>query len=152
MFLLNRLFKKKINGEVVDLAVSYYMDGSEANDYIPSIYYDIYLHGTRVKVGRCDLRVGMNLELYYAGNIGYHIYEEYRGNGYAYHACLILFKIAKHDYAMDELIITCSPDNIPSFKTCIKLKGKLLETVSVPITHWLYRRNETEKHIFKYNL
>ena len=90
--------------------------------------------------------------LYYAGNIGYHVYERYRGNGYAYKACLELFKIAKNVYHMDKLIITCSPDNIASKKTLIKLGGQLLETCDVPSDHWLYLRGETVKEIYLFKL
>ncbi|MCI6272366.1 MAG: GNAT family N-acetyltransferase [Erysipelotrichaceae bacterium] len=150
--IFNKLFRRRIVGNVVDLAVSYVDKGNKFNDNIASVYYDIYVHNTNVKVGRCDLRIGMNIELYYAGNIGYHIYEEYRGNSYAYYASLILLKLAKEEYGMSELLITCSPDNIPSFKTCVRLKGKLVETVMVPTNHYLYMKNETEKHIFKYKL
>ena len=94
----------------------------------------------------------MNDMLYYAGNIGYHVYERYRGNGYAYKACLELFKIAKNVYHMDKLIITCSPDNIASKKTLIKLGGQLLETCDVPKDHWLYLRGETVKEIYLFKL
>jgi RimJ/RimL family protein N-acetyltransferase len=85
------------------------------NSYVPSVLYGIELHGQRI--GDCDLRLGMNEELYYAGNIGYNIQKEYRGHGYAYEACRILFRLARTKYHMEELIITCSPDNLASKKT-----------------------------------
>lgn len=152
MFLFNIFSKSKVEGDIVDLLLSYKLKGNGKNNNVSYAYYDILLHNTKIKVGKCDLRVGMNDELYYAGNIGYHIYEDFRGNNFAYYACLLLFEIAKKDYKMNEIVITCSPDNIPSFKTCIKLKGILIETVNVPNYHWLYMRNEREKHIFKYKL
>ena len=120
------------------------------NDFVNTYYYNIILNH-RV-VGICDLRVGMNEELYYAGNIGYHIYERYRGNGYAYLACLELFKIAKEKFKMASLIITCSPENIGSRKTIEKLDGILLETVDVPSSHWLYERGEKIKNIYRFYL
>ncbi|NLC96370.1 MAG: GNAT family N-acetyltransferase [Erysipelotrichaceae bacterium] len=149
MKLFDMFKKERYIGDRVDLIKSYELEGEE--DSI-SIYYNIVLHDTNKVVGRCDLRVGMNWELYYAGNIGYSIDLEYRGNKYAYSACQILFEIAKNDYNMDELIITCSPDNIASYKTCLYLDGKLLETVVVPENHWLAMRGETVKHIFKYKI
>lgn len=146
------LFKKeRYVGDKVDLLKSYEVGGSKSDD-TPCIYYEIVLHNTNKVVGRCDLRIGMNTELYYAGNIGYSVNIDCRGNGYAYSACKILFDIAKNKYNMDELIITCSPENIPSYKTCVNLKGKLLETVNVPESHWLAMRGENIKHIFKYKL
>lgn len=120
------------------------------NSYVPSVLYSIELHGQRI--GDCDLRLGMNEELYYAGNIGYNIQKEYRGHGYAYEACRILFRLARTKYHMEELIITCSPDNIASKKTLQKLGGQLLETVEVPAGHWLYRRGETVKNIYRFLL
>ena len=120
------------------------------NSYVPSVLYSIELHGQRI--GDCDLRLGMNEELYYAGNIGYNIQKEYRGHGYAYEACRILFRLARTKYHMEELIITCSPDNIASKKTLQKLGGQLLETVEVPAGHWLYQRGETVKNIYRFLL
>ena len=120
------------------------------NSYVPSVLYSIELHGQRI--GDCDLRLGMNEELYYAGNIGYKIQKEYRGHGYAYEACRILFRLARTKYHMEELIITCSPDNLASKKTLQKLGGQLLETVEVPPDHWLYQRGETVKNIYRFLL
>jgi predicted acetyltransferase len=120
------------------------------NSYVPSVLYGIELHGQRI--GDCDLRLGMNEELYYAGNIGYNIQKEYRGHGYAYEACRILFRLARTKYHMEELIITCSPDNLASKKTLQKLGGQLLETVEVPADHWLYQRGETVKDIYRFLL
>ena len=53
---------------------------------------------------------------------------------------------------MDELIITCSPDNIPSYKTLVKLGGELIELVEVPKNHQLYTIGETQKYIFRYRI
>ena len=53
---------------------------------------------------------------------------------------------------MTELIITCSPDNIPSRRTLEKLGGTLLETANVPEDHWLYQRGEKVKNIYRYDL
>ena len=50
------------------------------------------------------------------------------------------------------MIITCSPDNIPSLCTLQRLHGTLLETVDVPESHWLYQRGETVKCIYQYEL
>lgn len=142
----------RIPGEVVDLVEEGKHQPSSYNDFATTIQYGIHLHNTYTKVGKCDLRVGKNEALYYAGNIGYHIQTPYRGNHYAFEACLILFQIAKNDYHMEELIITCSPENIASKKTCQKLGGNLIETTPVPEDHWLYKRGEPTKHIFLYHL
>ena len=53
---------------------------------------------------------------------------------------------------MNELIITCSPENTASYKTLSKLNGRYLETVEVPKHTDLYRRGETVKCIFKFEI
>ncbi|MFI3284230.1 MAG: GNAT family N-acetyltransferase [Erysipelotrichaceae bacterium] len=119
---------------------------------LETIYFDIILENTQEKVGMIDLRIGMNDYYYYLGQVGYNILEKYRGHHYSYKACRVLFEIVKAQYKMKELWITCSPENIASYKTLVKLKGELMETVRVPKTHELYYRNERVKCIFKYDL
>jgi predicted acetyltransferase len=47
------------------------------------------------------VRIGRNFHSHYDGNIGYEIDEPYRGNGYAYEACLLVIGIARcHKMAM----------------------------------------------------
>ena len=113
-----------------------------------SIVYSIYRHGDYECIGECDLRFGMDEELYYAGNIGYRIYDGFRGHHYAYYACQLLLQIAKEEYCFRNVIITCSPDNIASDKTIQSLHAELLQTVYVPKNHWLYRRGEKVKNIY----
>ncbi|MBR2825374.1 MAG: GNAT family N-acetyltransferase [Solobacterium sp.] len=144
--------EKRYVGPIVDIVEERIEPANVWNKNVRSIFYGVYLTDTNTKVGRCDLRIGMNDELYYAGNIGYRIEEMYRGNHYAYYTCLLLFEIAKKEYDMDELIITCSPDNIPSKKTLEKLKGVYIETIDVPHSHWLYRQGEPIKDIYHYVL
>ncbi|MCH4207863.1 MAG: GNAT family N-acetyltransferase [Solobacterium sp.] len=151
-WLIHKQKTNRITGPIVDLAVDQKVAADWQNQYVPSVTYKIYRHGTDQEVGTCDIRLGMNKELYYAGNIGYHINLNERGHGYAYEACVLLFQIARDEYCMDQLIITCSPDNVASRKTLEKLNGKFLETVDVPIDHWLYRRGETVKNIYEYTL
>lgn len=143
--------KNRREGKVVDLVEERTIDASSFNNYVPSIVYGIYRHHSHIRVGNCDLRLGMNDELYYAGNIGYRIEPPYRGNGYAYEACRILLDLAK-EKGMQEVIITCSPDNIASLKTLEKLGGTYLETTDVPESHWLYQRGEKVKNIYRWTL
>ncbi len=145
-------FKKRVRGKIVDLVPTYTLEPSAENQFVPSYYFDICLHDSLVVVGRCDLRVGMNEELYYLGQIGYSVHPEYRGHGFAYQACLLLFSLAREQYGMKELIITCNPDNVASRKTLEKLKGELVEIALVPKDHYCYRVGDLEKCIFHYSL
>lgn len=119
-------------------------------NWVPAYHFFICdLHGNRM--GKCDLRIGYNDNLYYGGHIGYTVFPEYRGNHYAAKACLLLFQLAKkHD--MKYLYITCNPDNYASRKTCEYAKGKLMETVELPEGNDMRDRGESEKCIYKFIL
>ena len=120
------------------------------NQY-PTYLFDICQKSDGVAVGRCDLRLGHNTFLYYSGNIGYRVYESFRGHHYAAHASRLLFSLARR-HNMDWLIITCNPDNLPSRRTCELLGGELLEIADVPADHELYELGERQKCIFRYDL
>lgn len=113
------------------------------------VYYFLICDKEGNEMGTCDLRIGHNRNLYYGGNIGYRIKEEYRGHHYAGKACLLLFELAKkHD--LDYLIITCNPDNYASKKTCEFVGGELIEIVELPEDNDMrLQRGETEKCIYK---
>ena len=144
--------KKIYPGDVVDLKERYRVSKHTAYDGVPTVYYDILLHDTNLKVGSIDLRLKIDGDMYYYGHIGYNIMRSHRGNNYAYYACLVLFKVAREEFGMDELILTCSPENIASYKTLKKLDGELIELVKVPKNHTLYTLGETSKYIFRYKI
>ena len=144
--------KRRYEGDVVDLREKYRVSEKQAYDKVPTVYYDILLHGSNLRVGSIDLRLTVEGDMYYYGHIGYNIIRSFRGHNYAYHACLVLFDIARNEFGMSDLIITCSPDNIASYKTLRKLNGELLELVKVPRNHRLYAIGETSKYIFRYRI
>lgn len=125
-------------------------DAQPQKAWLPAYYFEIcLLNGT--KVGVCDLRIGHNTNTYLGGNIGYTVDEPYRGNHYALKACKLLFTLAKkHD--MDYLIITCKPDNIPSYRTCEHLGGDLLEVKDLPKDHDLCRQGYTNVNVYRFDL
>lgn len=122
------------------------------NDHARTVYFDIRGCRSHLCMGYCELRLGMNRSLYYLGQIGYTVLPAYRGNHIAYKACRILFDLAYRKYGMNTLIITCNPDNAPSYKTLVKLGGSLKEIVDVPEDHSLYRQGDRQKCIFCYDL
>lgn len=143
---------KYYEGDIVDLKEHYRISEDQAIDGIPTVFYDIIQHETGEKVGSIDLRLKMNDYMYYYGHIGYNVKVKHRGHSYAYEACRLLFKIAKEEFMMHELIITCCPENIPSYKTLRKLDGKLIEIIDVPSNHELFFKNEKTKCVFRYRL
>lgn len=152
MDLLGFIKKKTYVGDVVDLREKYRVSANSSYDGVPTVYYDILRHEDKQKVGTIDLRLSAEGSNYYYGNIGYNVIPAYRGHNYAYHACRVLFMIARKEFKMDELIITCSPDNEASFKTLKKLNGEFIELVEVPAGHLLYSIGETSKYIFRYRI
>ena len=147
-------FRKKrfYESETVDLKERYRVSEQMAYDGVPTVYYDILRHSDHQKIGKIDLRLKNDGDMYYYGNIGYHILKEYRGNHYAYYACLLLFEIARKEFHLKELIVTCSPENTASYKTLKKLNGELIELVQVPKNHTLYANGEKTKYIFRYRI
>ena len=135
----------------IELRLERTADGDEEKKWVPSYKFDICSpKGT--KMGFCDLRVGNNENIYYAGNIGYAIHEEFRGHHYAAKACFLLFELARK-HGMKELIITCNPDNIASAKTCERVGGELLEIVELPMDNPMrVEDGETHKRIYRVKL
>ncbi len=141
---------KSYSNDVIEIRLASRFKSGWINRY-ETYYFDIFLKGTRTRVGYIDLRMGYSEFLYYLGNVGYRIYEEYRGNHYAYQACQLLFACAK-DLQIPYLIITCSPDNVASKKTLEKLEGKYMGEKKVPISHPMYLQGEKIKCIYRYDI
>ncbi len=120
---------------------------NKEKNWVASNIYDIRRIEDKKIVGRCDIRFGMNRDLYYMGNIGYAIYPPYRGHRYAAKATKLLMEIARQ-HKMKEIIITCNPDNYASRRTC-ELSGCILkEIVEVPKDHELIEQEEYQKCIY----
>ena len=152
--MLGLLDRKKhlYKGEIVDLVERARVSEKASFDGVPTVFYDIYVSGSNLKVGKCDLRLKNDGFMYYYGNVGYNIKEPYRGHHYAYYACKILFKIAKEEFGLNELIITCNPDNDASYKTLKRLGGKLVEIAQIPYDHELYEKGDRFKCTFRFKL
>lgn len=114
------------------------VDADIEKGYVPVYYFSICHCTDDVEVGQCDLRIRHNPNTYYSGNMGYSVYEQYRGNHYAGKACLLLLKLAKK-HGMDEIIITCAPENIASQKTCAYIGAELKRILEVPAWHNLFK-------------
>ena len=153
MGMISRLLRREIltDGEI-DLVKVMDIKAADAGDGIPSVVFEIRRHGSLTAIGRCDLRLGMNEGLYYAGQVGYTVYPPYRGHHTALKACRILFQLAREKYGMSSLIITCNPDNLPSRRTLEHLGGTLKEIVRIPQDHYLVRYGDVEKCIFEFQL
>ena len=139
-----------LKNDEIQLLLEKAVEGDDEKGWVPAYHFAICdLKGN--KMGVCDLRIGHNEKLYYGGNIGYRIEEEYRGHHYAGKACLLLFELARrHD--LEFVIITCNPDNYASRKTCEYAGGKLIEIVEVPEGNDMRERGEMEKCIYRFEV
>ena len=139
-----------LKNDEIQLVLEKTVDGNAEKGWVPA-YHFVICDGKGMKMGVYDLRIGHNDNLYYGGNIGYRVEEEYRGHHYAGKACMLLFNLArKHD--MEYLIITCNPDNYASRKTCEYAGGELLEIAEVPEGNDMRDRGEFEKCIYRFAL
>ncbi|NLA58919.1 MAG: GNAT family N-acetyltransferase [Firmicutes bacterium] len=116
-------------------------DANEEKGYVPAYYFKIMRCEDDAEVGTCDLRIGHNHNTKYAGNVGYEVYEAFRGNHYAAKACRLLFKLAKK-HNMKEVVITCSPENTASRKTCEYAGAEFMGIVDLPEWHELYKEGQ----------
>ena len=127
------------------------VDANPIKNFVPAYHFKICRLSDAIEVGFCDLRIGHNEGLYYGGNIGYTVYEQFRGNHYAGKACLLLFELA-HSHMMEYLYITCNPDNFASKKTCEFAGATLEKIIDLPIDNDMYLEGERRKCIYRVNL
>lgn len=119
------------------------------DDGIESYVYDIVVPSMDRTVGRCEYRVEHGRELDYYGNIGYVVYVPYRGHGFAYKACLALVALMKTKIkGLEEIVITCNPDNIASKKTILKLGGTYIKTLDIDPEHEIFKMGEAQKEYY----
>ena len=146
-------FKKITNltdGEI-KLSIEEMVPGNLEKGFVPAYKFGIFLESSNNKVGFIDIRIGYNDGLYYGGHIGYTVYESHRGNNYAMKACSLIKNVAVN-HGMHKLIITCSPDNIASRKTCEKLGLPLIEIVDLPKDNDMYLDGARKKCIYEWKL
>lgn len=125
-------------------------DADPVKGWVPAYYFDICDRQGN-KMGQCDLRLGHNEKLYFGGNIGYRIEEEFRGRHYAEKACRLLFELARrHD--LGYVIITCSNGNIASQRTCERAGGRLLEIAEIPADSDMRADGITHVRIYQFDL
>lgn len=140
-----------IKGEEIDLIIERKVPELKAKGYVPAYWYAINLSGSGQTIGTIDLRIGSTPLTYLGGNIGYAIDPKYRGNHFATKACNLVKQVARA-HGMQELIITCNPDNIASNKTCKRIGAELIETVDLPQGNEMYLEGERQKCIYRWRI
>ncbi len=139
------------DGEIY-LEIDEHLSGARAMDRVPAYKFGIYRLEDKACVGDIDVRIGNTDHLMlYGGHIGYSIFKPYRGNRYAAKASLIIAQVALF-HGMKQLWITCNPDNLASRKTCEIIGAELINIVKVPKNTEIYRRGDTEKCRYQWNI
>jgi predicted acetyltransferase len=137
-------------GEELELQIEEKVPADEVKGWVPAYKYQMIWPGTQTVVGVIDLRIGYQESLYYGGNIGYTVYEGYRGQHFAGKACRLLKQVAMA-HRMNKLIITCNPENIPSRKTCEYVGAQLIEIVDLPPHNDMYQRGERQVCVYQWD-
>ena len=115
-------------------------------DGLPFYYYDIRAGGAAV--GKISIRIGGNFHTYYNGNIGYEVFEPYRGCGYARRACGLVLDVARF-HGMNGLYLTCAESNIASCRTIERLGGELVEICTVPREYFAWREGMERRRVYR---
>ena len=121
------------------------------DEMIPFYYYDIIRKADSATVGKISIRIGNNFHSYYNGHIGYEVFKEYRGNGYAYMASLMVLDVARF-HGMDFIYLTCDESNIASYKTIEKLGAELVEICDAPRKYFGLNEDMERQRIYNLEL
>ena len=121
---------EKLNDELKDICdeIMLFEPIIASNEYVDLRRKDkytflIYIHNDKTIVGEINYRKYHCNE--HLGDVGYSVYDKYRGNNYAYHALCALSEYLKSNDIPDFWISTYK-HNIPSFRTIEKYGGKLI--------------------------
>jgi len=106
------------------------------------VFRDWYL------VGVINFRIGQSRQIMrYAGQIGYTIYEPFRGHRYATKA---LGALLPHGFAyFPTLFITCDPDHVASIRTIEAFPHDYHGIVEIPRSNRMYREGARAKRVYE---
>jgi len=117
--------------------------------WVPAYEFEIRTNGCCA--GEINLRIGYTDSLYYGGQIGYAVDEQYRGHGYAAKACRLLAPVIR-EHGMKKVLITNEHTNIASRRTCEKLGAKLIRKARLPEWHDLYKEGQRFVNVFEWSI
>ena len=140
----------ELKSEELSLALDKTTDAVPEKEWLPAYHFRICLpDGT--EVGQCDLRIGHNRRTYIGGNIGYRVDPAHRGHHFAAKTCLLLFELArKHD--LGYVIITCTPENAASARTCELAGGTFIEITDIPEDDPMYAEGKRKVMVYRFML
>ena len=136
---------------VIRLRCAWRMERNQAINHVPVYRFDILLEEGGASAGLCELRLGNEQQLTWAGNIGYEIFEPFRGRRLAARACQLLFHLARA-HGLPWVTITCETGNLASIRTA-ELAGAVYErTADIPEGHPMYAAGKRAVRVYKKTL
>jgi tagatose 1,6-diphosphate aldolase len=142
----------KLQDNELELVLAQRMPADPVKDWAPSYVFQMIRSETGRSMGSINLRIGTSEHLVkYAGQIGYGVDEQFRGNRYAVRSCLLIFPLAKL-HGINPLWITCNPENTASRRTCELAGGIYVETVDVPPDTEMYKKGDKRKRRYRFDL
>ena len=114
-------------------------EGETAKAFVPEYKFEMRHMPSDTKAGVIALRTSLTARLAgYGGHLGYDVLPEHRGNNYSARSCRLLFNLAR-EQGINPILITCSPDNMPSVKTCESIGGELVNQQEIEIEDGVLR-------------
>jgi tagatose 1,6-diphosphate aldolase len=118
----------------------------------PTYRFAIVLVSSGEVVGGINLRVADTPEIaLLRGNIGFTVWPQHRGHGYARRACRLVLDVARF-CGMSVLWVTCDPDNVASRRTLESVGAQYVDTVPVPAGTRYYEEGSRFKHRYRIDL
>lgn len=110
-----------------------------AKAFVPEYKFEMRHVPSNSKAGNIALRTSLTDRLAeYGGHIGYDVLPEHRGSNYSARSCKLLFNLARM-HKINPLLITCSPNNMPSVKSCEAIGGILVKQQKVETENGVLR-------------
>lgn len=103
--------------------------GVRKRGLVPEYVFEMRRSGTPGAVGELRLRIGQLP--FYVSQLVYSVSPEHRGQHFASRACRLVVGLAKR-HGIDELSITCLPDNAASKRTCELAGAVFIGIIDVP--------------------
>ena len=100
--------------------------------FLPCYRFQMVNADSGDKMGDINLRIGYtdNARLF-RGNIGFTVFEQFRGNRFAARSCRLFVPLALH-HGVNPVWLTCNVDNVASMRTFEIIGAAYVETVSMP--------------------
>lgn len=120
-----------VDGELL-LRLVQTVPADHSGGFLP-VYRFRMLHRTNdCELGEINLRIGYTDNvMFYRGNIGFTVYEPFRGNRYAERSCRLLTPLIRH-HGLYPVWLTCNIDNAASRRTIENLGALYVEMREMP--------------------